>query len=70
MSKKSILHGEHHEPCTMRRSYKSAFLHPGEEIQGLTNLPGGDTRSHKSAMGVINKMLPRLFPSINKGQTD
>jgi hypothetical protein len=30
-----------HEPCTLRRSYKSAFLHPEEEIQGLINMPQG-----------------------------
>jgi hypothetical protein len=27
--------------CTLRRSYKSAFLLPEEEIQGLINLPQG-----------------------------
>jgi hypothetical protein len=27
-----IPHGEHYEPSTLRRSYKSAFLHPEEEI--------------------------------------
>jgi hypothetical protein len=37
----SIPHGEHYEPCTLRRSYKSAFLHPEEETQGLINLTQG-----------------------------
>jgi hypothetical protein len=45
MSENSIPHGEHHEPCTLRRSYKSAFLHPEEEIQGLINLPRTDKQS-------------------------
>jgi hypothetical protein len=39
MSEYPIPHGEHHEPCTLRRSYKSAFLFPKQEIQGLINLP-------------------------------
>jgi hypothetical protein len=41
MSEYAIPHGEHYEPCTLRRSYKSAFLHPEEEIQDLINLPQG-----------------------------
>jgi hypothetical protein len=39
MSEYPIPHGKHYEPCTLRRSYKSAFLQPEEEIQGLINLP-------------------------------
>jgi hypothetical protein len=35
MSENPIPHGEHHEPCTLRRSCKSAFLLPKEDIQGL-----------------------------------
>jgi hypothetical protein len=30
---------------------------------------GGDTWPHKSAMGLINRMLSRLFPSIRGKQT-
>jgi hypothetical protein len=39
MNEYPIPHGEHFEPCILRRSYKSAFLHPEKEIQGLINLP-------------------------------
>jgi hypothetical protein len=41
MSEYPIPNGEHYEPCTLRRRYKSAFLYPEEEIQGLKNLPWG-----------------------------
>jgi hypothetical protein len=39
LSEYAIPHGEHCEPCTLRRSYKSTFLLPEEEIQDLINLP-------------------------------
>jgi hypothetical protein len=51
--------GDHYEPCTLRRGYKSAFLHPAR----------GDTGSHKSATGLTNKMLSKLFPPVRGKQT-
>jgi hypothetical protein len=59
MSESPIPHGEHYEPCALRRRYKSAFLHPEEEVQGY----------QKSATGMINRMLSRLFPPIRGKQT-
>jgi hypothetical protein len=45
-------------------------LHPEKELSTCIPAPwGGDTGSHKSATGLINRMLSRLFP-LNKGQTD
>jgi hypothetical protein len=46
--------------CILRRSCKSAFLHPEEEIQVLD----------RSATGLMSKMLSRLFPLTHKEQTD
>jgi hypothetical protein len=40
MSEYPISHGEHYDSCILR-SYKPAFLHPEEEIQGLIDLPQG-----------------------------
>jgi hypothetical protein len=55
----------------LRGSYKPAFLYPEEEIQGLTNLPGRDTGSHKSATGLKQNALNVFHPlPPNKGQTD
>jgi hypothetical protein len=41
MSEYPSPHGEHYDSCVLRRSCKSAFLHPEEEIQGLIDLPQG-----------------------------
>jgi hypothetical protein len=41
MSEYPIPHGEHYDSCVLRRSCKSAFLDPEEEIQGLIDLPQG-----------------------------
>jgi hypothetical protein len=50
-----IPHGEHYHSYILRR-WRPAFLHPKEEIQ-----------SDRSATELMRKMLPRLFPSPNKG---
>jgi hypothetical protein len=39
MSEYPIPQGECYDSCILRRSYKSAFLHPEEEIPGLIDLP-------------------------------
>jgi hypothetical protein len=41
MSEYPIPNGKHYDSCVLRRSCKSAFLHPEEEIQGLIDLPQG-----------------------------
>jgi hypothetical protein len=41
MSEYSIPLGQHYDSCFLRRSCKSAFLHPEEEIQDLIDLPQG-----------------------------
>jgi hypothetical protein len=41
VSQYPIPHGQHYDPCTLRRTCKSAFLNPEEEIQGLIDLPQG-----------------------------
>jgi hypothetical protein len=45
-------------------------LHPEKEFQICIPAPReGDTWPHKSAMGLINRMLSRLFPLIRGKQT-
>jgi hypothetical protein len=39
MSEYPIPYGKHCEPFTLRRSYKSTFLHAEEEIRDFINLP-------------------------------
>jgi hypothetical protein len=36
-----LSNGEHCDSCILRRSYKSAFLHPEEEMQSLIDLLQG-----------------------------
>jgi hypothetical protein len=58
MTEYPIPHREHYEPCTLRKSYKSAFLHPEE-----------DAGSHKSAMGADEQnTLKIVSPSPIRGK--
>jgi hypothetical protein len=41
MSEYPIPHGEHYDSCILRRRYKSVFLYPEEELQGLIDQPQG-----------------------------
>jgi hypothetical protein len=52
--------GQHCDSCILRRSCKSAFLHPEEEIQGLIDLHRADEQN-------ALKIVP-LLPI--RGQTD
>jgi hypothetical protein len=54
MSEYLIPHGEQYHSYILRR-WRPAFLHPKEEIE-----------SDRSALGLMSKMLSRLFPSPNK----